>query len=102
MKTITISVDDDAYGYCQRNAEAAGISVEEWVGARLSGWIPKPISDAEAERGRKQWEEIQARIDARAEARGDNLRTARKLTRDELHDRNALRQGQLQPSNQRR
>ena len=91
MKTITISIDDDDYGYCQRNAEAAGISVEEWVGARLRSLVPKPISAAEAERGRKLWEEIQARIDARAEARGDDLRTVRKLTRDELHDRNALR-----------
>lgn len=91
MKTITISVDDETYRYFQRNAEAAGISVEEWVDARLSGLIPKPNSDAEAERGRELWKEIQARIDARAEARGDDLRTARKLTRDELHDRNALR-----------
>ena len=91
MKTITISVDDETFRYCRRNAEAAGVSVEEWVVARLSGLIPKPISAAEAERGRKLWEEIQARIDARAEARGDDLRTSRKLTRDELHDRNALR-----------
>jgi len=102
MKTITISVDDDAYGYCQRNAEAAGISVEEWVGARLSGLIPKPISEAEQEDIRQQTYDLLARIDARREAEGKEFRPGDKLTRDELHDRNALRQGQLQPSNQRR
>ena len=42
MKTITLSVGDETYRYCQRNAEAAGISVEEWVGARLSALMPKP------------------------------------------------------------
>ena len=91
MKTITLSVDDETFLYCQRNAEAAGISVEDWVTARLAGVTPKPVSGAEAQRGRELWEDIQARIDARAKARGDDLRTSRKLTRDELHDRNALR-----------
>lgn len=91
MKTINITVDDETFRYFERNAEASGISVEEWVSARLSALMPKPLSDAEAKRGRKLWEDIQARIDARAEARGDDLRTTRKLTRDELHDRNALR-----------
>ena len=91
MKTITISVDDDAYGYCQRNAEAAGISVEEWVGARLSGLIPKPISAAEAERLRQQTYDLLARIDARRQSEGYQAPVEPKLTRDELHDRNALR-----------
>ena len=91
MKTITISVDDETYRRYQDRAKAVGASVEEWVAARLAASAPPPLSEAEQKRLRQQWEEIQARIDARAEARGDNLRTARKLTRDELHDRNALR-----------
>ena len=91
MKTITISVDDETYRYCQRNAEAAGITVEEWVGARLSGSIPKPISDAEQEDIRQQTYDLLARIDARREAEGKEFRPGDKLTRDELHDRNALR-----------
>lgn len=91
MKVITISVDDETYRYCQRNAEAVGASVEEWIGARLANLLPKHISNAEAENWRETWADIQARIDARAKARGDELRTAKKLTRDELHDRNALR-----------
>ncbi len=91
MRTITISVDDETYRLYQKRADAVGTSVEEWVSARLAYLLPKPISDAEAESRRKLWNDIQARIDARAKGRGDELRTARKLTRDELHDRNALR-----------
>ncbi|MYC32825.1 MAG: hypothetical protein F4X64_06575 [Chloroflexi bacterium] len=91
MKTITISVDDETYRYCQRNAEAAGIPVEEWVTSRLAGITPPRASSKDVERQRETWNRIQADIDARANARGDELRTARKLTREELHDRGALR-----------
>ena len=91
MKTITISVDDETYRYYQRNAEAAGISVEEWVTSRLAGVTPPRASSKEFERRRETWNRIQANIDARAKARGDELRTAKKLTREELHDRDALR-----------
>ena len=91
MKTITISVDEETHRLYQSRADAVGTSIEEWVAARLAEAAPNPISDAEAQRGRELWEDIQARIDARAKARGDDLRPSRKLTRDELHDRNALR-----------
>ncbi len=91
MKNITISVDDETYRYYQRNAEAVVFSVEEWVSARLANLSPKPVSDGEVENWRETWADIQARIDDRAKARGDELRTAKKLTRDELYDRNALR-----------
>ena len=91
MKTITITVDDETYRYCQRNAEAAGIPIDEWAAARLEEAVPKPVSHADRERLRESWRVVQARIDARAKARGAELRTATKLTRDELHDRNALR-----------
>ncbi|MDE2788327.1 MAG: hypothetical protein OXL37_16935 [Chloroflexota bacterium] len=91
MKTITISMDDETYHLYQHNAEAAGISVEEWVTSRLAGVTPPLASSRENERRRETWYRIQANIDARAKARGDELRTAKKLTREELHDRDALR-----------
>ena len=91
MKTITISVDDETYRYYQHNAEAAGISVEEWVTSRIAGVTPPRTSSKEVERLRETWNRTQANIDARAKARSDELRTAKKLTRDEMHDRNALR-----------
>ena len=91
MKTITISVDDDTYRHYQHNAEASAISVEEWVTLRLAGITPPRASWQEVGRRRETWNRIQANIDARAKARGDELRTARKLTREELHDRDALR-----------
>ena len=91
MKTITISVDDETYRHYLRNAEAAGISVGEWVTLRLAGVTPPRASSKEVERRRETWNRIQANIDARAKARGDELRTAKKLTREELHDRDALR-----------
>ena len=91
MKAITISVDDETYRYYQRNADVAGISVEEWVISRIAGVTPPLTSSKEVERLRETWNRTQANIDARAKARGDELRTARKLTREELHDRDALR-----------
>ena len=91
MKTINITVDDETFRYFERNAEAAGISVEEWVTSRLAGVTPPLASSRENERRRETWDRIQADIDARAKARGDELRTAKKLTREELHDRDALR-----------
>ena len=91
MKTITISVDDETYRYYQRNAEAVGASVEEWVGARLANLLPKPVSEAEQEDVRQQLHDLLARIDARRQAEGMEFQPGEKLTRDELHDRNALR-----------
>ena len=91
MKTITISVDDETYRLYQSRAEATGVSVEEWAGDKLASLSPKPISDAEAESRRRQMGELLARIEARREAEGREFRPGKKLTRDELHDRNALR-----------
>ena len=91
MKTITISVDDETYRYCQRNAAAAGVSVEKWAGEKLAGLAPKPISEAEAKIRRQQMDDLLASIDARREAEGREFQPGDKLTRDELHDRNALR-----------
>ena len=91
MKAITISVDDETYRYYQRNAEAVGASVEEWVGARLANLLPNPLSEADQEDIRQQTNDLLARIDARRKAEGKDFQPGEKLTRDELHDRNALR-----------
>ena len=91
MKTITISVDDETYRLCKLRAEAAGTEVELWVAGQLQEFAPEPVSRDEGESMRESWSVVQARIDARAKARGEELRTATKLTRDELHDRDALR-----------
>ena len=91
MKTITISVDDETYRLYQSRADAVGTSVEEWVSARLAHLLPRPIPESAEDNWRETWAPVQARIDARAKARGADQQTAIKLTRDELHDRNALR-----------
>ena len=91
MKTITISIDDETYRHYQLRAKASGASVEEWAREQLAVSTPKPISEAEAEMRRQQMYDLLARIDARREAEGKEFRPGNKLTRDELHDRNALR-----------
>ena len=91
MKSIIISVDDETYRLCQKSADAAGTSVEEWASTRLAHLLPRPISEAEREDIRQQTYDLLARIDARRKAEGKEFRPGDKLTRDELHDRNALR-----------
>jgi hypothetical protein len=91
MKTITISMDDETYRYCQRNAQAAGISVEDWVTARLGEATPKRVSPDEFERLRKLQDDVLESIRARRQAEGEEPVAGEKLTRDELHDRNAFR-----------
>ena len=91
MKTITISVDDETYRLYQNRADVAGTSVEEWVIARLADLLPKPVSPAEAAKRRQQMYDLLARIDARREAEGKEFQPGEKLTREQLHDRNAHR-----------
>ncbi len=91
MKTITLTVDEATYHLYQNRAETAGISVEDWVIARLAGVTPKPVSKAEPERLRQQWQDLMARIDTRRSGQNWETPYEPKLTRDELHDRNALR-----------
>ena len=91
MKTITISVEDEIYRLYQSRAEAVGIPVEEWVSRSLADLVPKPVSKAEQEDIRQQTYNLLARIDARRRAEGKEFQPGDKLTRDELHDRNALR-----------
>ena len=92
MKNITRSWDDETYRRCCAHAEAAGRSVEEMVGSWLSDWAGKPaVSDAEQECRKETLFQVLADIHAAAKARWDGSPRPEKLTRDELHDRNALR-----------
>ena len=91
MKTITISVDDETYRLYQQRADAAGVPIDEWVAARMAGLAPKPVSEAERIRLRQQWQELMASIDARRSSQNWETPSEPKLTREELHDRDALR-----------
>ncbi len=92
MKTITISMDDETYRRCCARAEAAGRPVAEMVGRWLTDWAGKPaVSDAEQERASQELYDILAHIAARQQADGEVFRVADNLTREQLHDRDALR-----------
>ena len=65
--------------------------MDEWAAARLAEVSPKPISAAAAERLRQQTYDLMAQIDARRQSEGYQAPVEPKLTRDQLHDRNALR-----------
>ena len=87
MKTITISVDDETYRYCQRNAEAAGVSVGEWAGERLAELGSKLPTKVDPENSRRKRQEIIDLI--RSESPG--FSAADRLPREDLYDRDALR-----------
>jgi hypothetical protein len=87
MKTIKISMHDETYRLYQTNAEAAGISVEDWVSARLTGVTLKRASPDEFERLCKLQQEILERI--RTESPG--FSAADRLPREDLYDRDAFR-----------
>ena len=92
MKTITISVDDETYRRCCARAETAGQPVAEMVGRWLTDWTGKPaVPDAEQECRQEKMLQVLADVHAAAKARWDGSPRPEKLTRDELHDRNALR-----------
>ena len=87
MKTITLSVGDETYRYCQRNAEAAGVSTEEWIAERLTELKPEQRAKTDAESLRRKRQEI---IDlVRLESPG--FSAADRLPREELYDRDAAR-----------
>ena len=87
MKAITIRVDDETYYLYQHRADAAGISLAEWVEARLGEAVPRRASEAEFERLRKLQDEALKRI--RTENPG--FQAGDNLSRDELYNRDAFR-----------
>ena len=92
MKTITRTADDETGRCCCARAEVAGRPVEEMVGSWLTDWAGKPaVSGAEQERASQELYDILAHIAARRQADGAVFRVADNLTREQLHDRDALR-----------
>jgi hypothetical protein len=87
MKNITVSVDEDTYRLARIKAAEAGTSVSALVRAYLSDLAAREGRDIEFERLQRLQDETLARIRAR---RG-GLRSADNVSRDALHDRDALR-----------
>jgi hypothetical protein len=87
MKNITLSVDDETYRLARIKAAEAGTSVSALVRAYLSDLVRRESRKVEFERLQRLQDEILAGIRARA----GGLRSADNLSRDALHDRDALR-----------
>ena len=92
MKTITRTANDETGRCCCARAEAAGRPVAEMVGSWLTDWTGKPaVSDPEQERASQELYDILASIAARRQSDGEVFRVADNLSREQLHDRDALR-----------
>lgn len=84
MKNITVSVDDETYHRARISAAERRTSLSAIVRGIL---IDLAAEETESERLKKQEDEIVARL----RERGSGFFPAKRLTRDQLHDRHALR-----------
>ena len=84
VKNITVSVDDETYYKARLRAAELRTSVSALVKKMLA-----EIAGMETDFDRLRREEQELR--ARLRARGVAFRASDRLTRDELHDRHALR-----------
>ena len=91
MTTITIAMDDETYRLCSLRAAAADKTVADLISDHLTGLVGRRVSEADGARLRQQMYDVIARIDARRQAEGEELPEWDDLTREELHDRDALR-----------
>ena len=82
MKNITVTVDDHTYRLARIRAAEHGTSVSAMVREYL-----KSLTGAEPTTRKRTLGEIVASI----QARGGGLRSSDNLSREELHDCNALR-----------
>ena len=93
MKSITVSVDDETCRQLQVGAARSGTSVSVLVLRSLVGENPEGVDacdsskDDECARRRKLMSEVLSDSDVR----GVGLSMADNLSRDALHDRDALR-----------
>jgi hypothetical protein len=87
MKNITISVDDELYRQARIKAAERSESISSLFRAFLLRLTASPSPESEFER--LQREEMELREEMRL--RGHSLDPAHHLSRDELHDRHALR-----------
>jgi hypothetical protein len=87
MKNITVSVDDETYRRSRIKAAEAGTSVSALVKSFLVGLAYGRTPAAEFERLERQQGEVLARI----RRENPDFSAAERLTRDTVHDRDALR-----------
>jgi hypothetical protein len=87
MKNITVSVDDETYRRSRIKAAEAGTSVSALVKSFLVALSAGQGAETEFDRLQRLQDETLAGI----RARGAGLRAADNLSRDALHDRDALR-----------
>ncbi len=87
MKNITVSVDDETYRGPRIKAAEAGTSVSALVKSFLMQLAQGQALETEFDRLKR----LQMQTLNRIRARAAGLRTADNLSRDALHDRDALR-----------
>jgi len=84
MKNITVSVDDETYHRARIRAAETRTSLSALVRGFLRGLAEE---ESQAERLRRAEEEIVERL----RARQSGFSAARRMSREEVHDRHALR-----------
>jgi len=84
MKNITVSVDEETYHRARVRAAERRTSLSAIVRGMLTDLAAE---ETESERLRRQEDEIVARL----RARGSAYSPGKRLTRDEIHERHALR-----------
>jgi hypothetical protein len=87
MKNITVSVDDEVYRLARIRAAEQSTSVSALVKRYLNSLTGRDNAETEFERLAREEEELRAELSARRLG----LNPAFNLSRDDLHDRDALR-----------
>ena len=87
MKNITISIDDELYRQARMKAAEQSTSISALFKNFLIRLTVGESAETEFQRLAREERELYAELDAK----GIGLNPAENLTRDELHDRDALR-----------
>lgn len=87
MKNITISIDDDLYRQARMKAAEQSTSISALFKNFLIRLTVSEAAETEFQRLAREERELFAELDVK----GIGLNPAYNLTRDELHDRDALR-----------
>ncbi len=87
MRNITVSVDEETYRLARVRAAESDTSVSALVREFLEELVHGETREERFARLKRLQDEVLAEIDAR----GGGLRAEDMLSRDELHDRDALR-----------
>lgn len=87
MKNITVSIDDDLYRQARMKAAEQSTSISALFKNFLVRLTVGEAAESEFQRLAREEQELRAEL----RARRLGLKTANNLSRDELHDRHALR-----------